>query len=44
MLVSGINGILKEMWDRRQPNGFISKKDIVANIAGIIFGVHIIKL
>jgi len=44
MLVSGINGILKEMWDRRQPNGFISKKDILANIAGIIFGVHIIKL
>lgn len=44
MLVSGINGMLKELWDSKQPNGFISKKDIVANIAGIIFGVFIIKL
>ena len=44
MLVSGINGMLKEIWDSKQPNGFISKKDIVANIAGIIFGVFIIKL
>jgi len=44
MLVSGINGILKEMWDSKQPNGFISKKDVVANITGIIFGVFIIKL
>ena len=44
ILVSGINGILKEIWDSKQPNGFISKKDIVANIAGIIFGVFIIKL
>ena len=44
ILVSGINGILKEIWDSKQPNGFISKKDIVANIAGIIFGVFIIRL
>ena len=44
ILVSGINGILKEIWDSKQTNGFISKKDIVANIAGIIFGVFIIKL
>ena len=44
MLVSGINGMLKEIWDSKQPNGFISKKDIVANIAGIIIGVFIIKL
>ncbi len=44
MLVSGMNGMLKELWDSKQPNGFISKKDIVANIAGIIFGVFIIKL
>ena len=44
MLVSGVNGMLKEIWDSKQPNGFISKKDIVANIAGIIFGVFIIKL
>ena len=44
MLVSGINGMLKEIWDSKQPNGFISKKDIVANIAGIIFGVFIIRL
>ena len=44
MLVSSINGMLKEIWDSKQPNGFISKKDIVANIAGIIFGVLIIKL
>jgi len=44
VLVSGINGMLKEMWDSKQPNGFISKKDILVNIAGIIFGVIIIKL
>ena len=43
-LVAGVNGILKELWDYRQPNGFISKKDILANIAGITFGVFIIKI
>jgi uncharacterized protein YfiM (DUF2279 family) len=39
-----MNGIIKEIWDSRQPNGFISKKDILANLAGILFGVFIIKL
>ena len=44
VLVSSVNGILKEFWDNRQPNGFISKKDILANIAGVILGVFIIKI
>tara|TARA_B100001250_G_scaffold122461_1_gene104012 strand:- start:653 stop:994 length:342 start_codon:yes stop_codon:yes gene_type:complete len=44
VLVSSVNGILKELWDNRQPNGFISKKDILANFAGIILGVFIIKI
>ena len=44
VLVSSVNGILKELWDNRQPNGFISKKDILANIAGVIIGVFIIKI
>ena len=43
-IVSSVNGILKELWDNRQPNGFISKKDILANISGIILGVFIIKV
>ena len=44
VLVSSVNGILKELWDNRQPNGFISKKDILTNIAGVILGVFIIKI
>ena len=44
VFVSSVNGILKELWDNKQPNGFISKKDILANIAGVIFGVVIIKI
>ena len=44
VLVSGINGILKELWDSRQPKGFISKKDMLADLAGVFFGVFIIKL
>ena len=44
VLVSSLNGILKELWDNKQPNGFISKKDIVANIAGVLLGVFIIKI
>ena len=44
VLVSSVNGILKEFWDNRQLNGFISKKDILANIAGVILGVFIIKI
>ena len=44
VLVSSVNGIFKELWDNRQPNGFISKKDILANIAGVILGVFIIKI
>ena len=38
------NGIFKEYWDNKQPNGFISKRDILANIAGIMLGVFIIKI
>ena len=44
VLASGMNGIIKEIWDSRQPNGFMSKKDILANLTGILFGVFIIKL
>ena len=44
VFVSSVNGIFKELWDNRKPNGFFSKRDIVANIAGIAFGVFIIKL
>ena len=44
IFTSSINGIFKEIWDNRQPNGFFSKRDIVANVAGIALGVFIIKL
>ena len=44
VFVSSINGIFKEIWDNRQPNGFFSKKDIIANIAGIALGIFIIKI
>ena len=44
VLVSSVNGILKELWDNKQPNGFISKKDITANIAGVLLGIFIIKM
>ena len=44
VLVSSVNGILKELWDNKQPNGFISKKDIIANIAGVLLGIFIIKI
>ena len=44
VLVSSINGIIKEFWDNRQSNGFFSKRDIIANIAGIALGVFIIKI
>ena len=44
VLVSSVNGILKELWDNRQPNGFISNKDILANILGVALGVFIIKI
>ena len=44
VFVSSVNGIFKELWDNRKPNGFFSKRDIVANIAGIAFGIFIIKI
>ena len=44
VFISSVSGIFKELWDRRHPNGLFSKKDIVANIAGIALGVFIIKL
>ena len=44
VFISSISGIFKEVWDKRKPNGFFSKRDIVANIAGIALGVFIIKL
>ena len=44
VFVSSVNGIIKELWDNRKPNGFFSKRDIIANIAGIALGVFIIKI
>ena len=44
VFISIASGVFKELWDKRQPNGFISKKDILANIAGVILGVLIIKI
>ena len=44
VFISSVSGIFKEVWDKRKPNGFFSKRDIVANIAGIALGVFIIKL
>ena len=44
VFVSSVNGIFKELWDNRKPNGFFSKRDIIANIAGIALGVFIIKI
>ena len=44
VFISSVSGIFKELWDKRQSNGFFSKRDIVANIAGIAIGVFIIKL
>ena len=44
VFISIASGVFKEIWDKRKPNGFFSKRDIVANIAGIALGVFIIKL
>ena len=44
VFVSSVNGIFKEIWDNSKPNGFFSKRDIIANIAGIALGVFIIKI
>ena len=44
VFIAMVSGIFKELWDKRQPNGFFSKRDIVANVAGIALGVFIIKL
>jgi len=44
VLVSVGSGISKEIYDSRKPNGFFSKRDMIANFAGIIFGIYIINL
>ena len=44
VIISMGNGIIKEMWDNRQPGGFISRRDIIADVAGIIAGIWIILL
>ena len=36
-------GIMKETYDMRQPNGYFSNKDIVANTLGILMAVIIIN-
>ena len=38
------NGIIKEIWDSRQPGGFISRRDLIADMAGILVGIWIISL
>ena len=44
VIISMGNGIIKEVWDSRQPSGFISRRDIIADVAGIIAGIWIISL
>ena len=44
VFISMLNGIIKEMWDNKQPGGFISRRDIIADVAGIIAGIRIISL
>ena len=44
VFISMLNGIIKEMWDNKQPGGFISRRDIIADVAGIIAGIWIISL
>ena len=36
-------GIMKETYDMKQPNGYFSNKDIVANTLGILLAVMIIN-
>ena len=36
-------GIIKETYDMKQPNGYFSNKDIVANTLGILLAVMIIN-
>ena len=42
--ISFTAGITKEIQDSKSKNGFFSRKDVVANIMGIIFSVIIISL
>lgn len=44
VLVPMISGISKEIYDSRKPNGFFSIRDMIANFAGIVFGIYIISL
>ena len=44
VFIAIVSGVFKELRDKRKPNGFFSKRDIVANISGIALGVFIIKL
>ena len=44
VIMSMGNGIIKEIWDSRQPGGFISRRDIIADVAGILAGIWIISL
>ena len=44
LIMSMGNGIIKEIWDSRQPGGFISRRDIIADVAGILAGIWIISL
>lgn len=37
-------GLGKELYDRKKPGGFFSKRDLVANIAGIAVAVAVILL
>ena len=43
-IVSSLSaGIMKETYDMKQPNGYFSNKDIVANTLGILLAVMIIN-
>ena len=43
-VVSSLSGgIMKETYDMKQPNGYFSNKDIVANTLGILLAVIIIN-
>ena len=41
--VSAVNGIIKEYWDKRNCS-FFSKRDLLADAAGILVGILIIVL
>ena len=41
VVVSAVNGVVKEYWDKKM-GSFISRRDLIADITGILVGVLII--